>query len=218
MKKHILINGFHELRLVWKEARQIPALKRYLFAFFLFSVGVQTVMLVAASFSKKEIFPKQEDEPKLLLTIILIQLVAIVGAIALSRLSKKIGNIPTLLVGIGIWIAICIWGYFIKSQTEFYFLAVAVGLVMGGIQSMSRSTYSKLLPETQDTTSYFSFYDVTEKIALTIGLILFARNEELTGSMRNSILVLMVFFIFSFGALLYTRKVVTKEKYASLFH
>jgi UMF1 family MFS transporter len=217
MKKHILINGFHELRLVWKEARQIPALKRYLFAFFLFSVGVQTVMLVAASFSKKEIFPKQEDEPKLLLTIILIQLVAIVGAIALSRLSKKIGNIPTLLVGIGIWIAICIWGYFIKSQTEFYFLAVAVGLVMGGIQSMSRSTYSKLLPETQDTTSYFSFYDVTEKIALTIGLILFARNEELTGSMRNSILVLMVFFIFSFGALLYTRKVVTKEKYASLF-
>ena len=218
MKKHILINGFHELRLVWKEARQIPALKRYLFAFFLFSVGVQTVMLVAASFSKKEIFPKQEDEPKLLLTIILIQLVAIVGAIALSRLSKKIGNIPTLLFGIGIWIAICIWGYFIKSQTEFYFLAVAVGLVMGGIQSMSRSTYSKLLPETQDTTSYFSFYDVTEKIALTIGLILFARNEELTGSMRNSILVLMVFFIFSFGALLYTRKVVTKEKYASLFH
>jgi UMF1 family MFS transporter len=218
MKKHILINGFHELQLVWKEARQIPALKRYLLAFFLFSVGVQTVMLVAASFSKKEIFPKQEDEPKLLLTIILIQLVAIVGAIALSRLSKKIGNIATLLVGIGIWIAICIWGYFITSQTEFYFLAVAVGLVMGGIQSMSRSTYSKLLPETQDTTSYFSFYDVTEKIALTIGLILFARNEELTGSMRNSILVLMVFFIFSFGALLYTRKVVTKEKYASLFH
>ena len=154
----------------------------------------------------------------MLLTIILIQLVAIFGAIALSQLSKKIGNIATLLVGIGIWIAICIWGYFITSQTEFYFLAVAVGLVMGGIQSMSRSTYSKLLPETQDTTSYFSFYDVTEKIALTIGLILFARNEELTGSMRNSILVLMVFFIFSFGALLYTRKVVTKEKYASLFH
>lgn len=218
MKKHILINGFHELKLVWREARQIPALKRYLLSFFLFSVGVQTVMLVAASFSKKEIFPKEEDEPKLLLTIILIQLVAIVGAIALSRLSKKIGNIATLLVGIGIWIAICIWGYFIKSQTEFYFLAVAVGLVMGGIQSMSRSTYAKLLPETHDTTSYFSFYDVTEKIALTIGLILFARNEELTGSMRNSILVLMVFFIFSFGALLYTRKVVTKEKYASLFH
>ncbi|MFN5422618.1 MAG: MFS transporter, partial [bacterium] len=101
---------------------------------------------------------------------------------------------------------------------EFYFLAICVGLVMGGIQSMSRSTYAKLLPQTNDSTSYFSFYDVTEKIALTIGLILFARNEELTGSMRNSILVLMLFFIFSFISLLYTRKVVTKEKYASLFH
>lgn len=217
-KKHILVNGFHELKLVWNEAKQIPALKRYLFSFFLFSVGVQTVMLVAASFSKKEIFPKAEDEPKLILTIILIQLVAIVGALALSRLSKKIGNIPTLLTTILIWIGICIWGYQIKSQTEFYFLAICVGLVMGGIQSMSRSTYAKLLPETQDTTSYFSFYDVTEKIALTIGLILFARNEELTGSMRNSILVLMLFFIFSFIAMLYTRKVATKEKYASLFH
>ena len=217
-KKHILINGFHELKLVWNEAKQIPALKRYLFSFFLFSVGVQTVMLVAASFSKKEIFPKDEDEPKLILTIILIQLVAIVGALALSRLSKKIGNIPTLLTAVMIWIGICIWGYQIHSQTEFYFLAICVGLVMGGIQSMSRSTYAKLLPPTQDTTSYFSFYDVTEKIALTIGLILFARNEEVTGSMRNSILVLMAFFILSFISLLYTRKVVTKEKYASLFH
>lgn len=217
-KKHILVNGFHELRLVWNEAKQIPALKRYLFSFFLFSVGVQTVMLVAASFSKKEIFPRDEDEPKLILTIILIQLVAIIGALALSRLSKKIGNIPTLLTAVLIWIGICIWGYQIHSQIEFYFLAICVGLVMGGIQSMSRSTYAKLLPQTNDSTSYFSFYDVTEKIALTIGLILFARNEELTGSMRNSILVLMLFFIFSFISLLYTRKVVTKEKYASLFH
>ncbi|MFN5421921.1 MAG: MFS transporter, partial [bacterium] len=128
-KKHILVNGFHELRLVWNEAKQIPALKRYLFSFFLFSVGVQTVMLVAASFSKKEIFPRDEDEPKLILTIILIQLVAIIGALALSRLSKKIGNIPTLLTAILVWIGICIWGYQINSQTEFYFLAVCVGLV-----------------------------------------------------------------------------------------
>jgi UMF1 family MFS transporter len=181
-------------------------------------VGVQTVMLVAASFSKKEIFPKDEDEPKLLLTIILIQLVAIFGAIIMSRLSKKIGNIPTLLVAVFIWICVCICGYYVKSQLQFYWLAVFVGLVMGGIQSMSRSTYAKLLPKTEDTTSFFSFYDVTEKIALTIGLFLFARNEELTGSMRNSILVLMCFFILSFFALLYTRKTITKEKYADLLN
>lgn len=218
LKKHILINGFNELRLVWNQTKNLPALKRYLLSFFLYSVGVQTVMLVAASFSKKEIFPRDEDEPKLLLTIILIQLVAIVGAIALSRLSKWIGNIATLALAVFIWIIICIWGYFIKSQTEFYILAASVGLVMGGIQSMSRSTYAKLLPETHDTTSFFSFYDVTEKLALTLGLFLFAYNEELTGSMRNSILVLMFFFILGFFALLYTRRAVTKENYASLFN
>lgn len=217
-KKNLLVNGFNELRLVWNQAKKLPALKRYLLSFFLYSVGVQTVMLVAASFSKKEIFPKDEDEPKLLLTIILIQLVAILGAIALSRLSKWIGNLSTLVLAVFIWIGICIWGYFIRSQTEFYILAACVGLVMGGIQSMSRSTYSKLLPVTQDTTSFFSFYDVTEKLALTIGLFLFAYNEELTGSMRNSILVLMCFFILGFFALLYTRRAVTKKDYATLFN
>jgi UMF1 family MFS transporter len=217
-KKHILLNGYHELQQVWHQAKQIPALKRFLLSFFLLSVGVQTVMLVAAGYSKKEIFPKDEDEPKLILTIILIQLVAIVGALGLSRLSKFIGNMKTLLLATFIWICICIWGYNIHSQTEFYILAGCVGLVMGGIQSMCRSTYAKLLPETHDTASYFSFYDVTEKLALTIGLFLFAYNEELTGSMRNSILVLMVFFIFSFFSLLYTKKSITKESYASLFH
>lgn len=218
LKKHVLVNGFHELKLVWDQAKQIPALKRFLLSFFLFSVGVQTVMLVAASFSKKEIFPKDEDEPKLLMTIILIQLVAMVGALIMSRLTKFIGNIPTLMVAVTIWIGICIWGYFIYSQTQFYILAFFVGLVMGGIQTIGRSTYSKLIPPTADTTSYFSFYDVTEKIALTIGLLLFARNEELTGSMRNSIIVLMVFFILSFFALLHTRKAVTRKDYAALFN
>lgn len=217
LKKHLLVNGFHELKLVWNQAKQIPALKRFLGTFFLLSVGVQTVMLVAAGYSKKEIFPKPEDEPKLLVTILLIQIVAIFGAIILSRISKLIGNIATMVIGIIIWIAICIWGYFITSQTEFYILAACVGLVMGGIQSMSRSTYAKLLPETNDTTAFFSFYDVTEKLALTIGLFLFAYNEELTGSMRNSILVLMGFFILSLVSLLYTKKVVTRENYASLF-
>jgi len=218
LKKHVLVNGFHELKLVWDQAKQIPALKRFLLSFFLFSVGVQTVMLVAASFSKKEIFPKDEDEPKLLMTIILIQLVAMVGALIMSRLTKFIGNIPTLMVAVTIWIGICIWGYFIYSQTQFYILAFFVGLVMGGIQTIGRSTYSKLIPPTADTTSYFSFYDVTEKIALTIGLLLFARNEELTGSMRNSFIVLMVFFILSFFALLHTRKAVTRKDYAALFN
>ena len=214
-KKHVLINGFHELKLVWNQLKQMAVLKRFLLSFFLYNRGVQTVMLVAAGFGKKEIFPNPEDEPKLLITIILIQLVAIIGAIGLSRLSKKIGNMWVLIIAVTIWIGVCIAGYYVQTQTQFYLLAACVGLVMGGIQSMSRSTYSKLLPPTQDTTSFFSFYDVTEKIAIVIGIFTFGYLEELTGSMRNSIIALGIFFVLGLIALFYTKKAYDKA-YATL--
>lgn len=205
-KKNVLVNGFHELQLVWKQLKTMPSLKRFLLSFFLYSMGVQTVMLVAAGFGKKEIFPKPEDEPKLLATIIIIQLVAIIGAIGMSRLSKRIGNWWVITLAISIWIGICIAGYYVQTQTQFYILAAIVGLVMGGVQSMSRSTYSKLLPETQDTTSFFSFYDVTEKIAIVIGIFTFGYLEERTGNMRNSIVGLGLFFVAGMLALLYAKK------------
>jgi len=174
-------------------------------------MGVQTVMLVAAGFSKKEIFPDPEDEPKLLFTLILIQLVAIIGAIVMSRLSKRIGNLRVLMMAVVIWVAVCVWAYYVQTQVQFYILACCVGLIMGGIQSMSRSTYSKFLPETRDTTSFFSFYDVTEKIALVIGLLSFGFLEDITGSIRNSVLVLIVFFVLGLIALLYTMKAVKQH-------
>jgi UMF1 family MFS transporter len=209
-KKNVLTNGFHELSIVFGQLRQLPVLRRFLLSFFLYSMGVQTVMLVAAGFSKKEIFPEPEDEPKLLFTLILIQLVAIIGAIVMSRISKRIGNLKVLIVAVIIWIAICIWAYYIQTQMQFYALAASVGLVMGGIQSMSRSTYSKFLPETKDTTSFFSFYDVTEKIALVIGLFSFGLLEDITGSIRNSIIALIVFFVLGLLALLYTKRALSK--------
>lgn len=205
-KKNVFTNGFKELNIVYRQLKDIPLLKRFLLAFFLYSMGVQTVMLVAAGFSKKEIFPKDEDEPKLLFTLILIQLVAIAGAMIMSRLSKRWGNINVLIGSIFIWIAICIWAFFVQTQFQFYLLASTVGLVMGGIQSMSRSTYSKFLPETKDTTSFFSFYDVTEKIALVIGLFSFGFLEDITDNIRNSVLALLVFFVLGLLALIYTRK------------
>lgn len=210
-KKNVLINGFHELKLVWNQLQLMPSLKRFLFSFFLYSMGVQTVMLVAAGFAKKEIFTASEDEPKLLITIIIIQLVAIPGALGMSRLSKRIGNWWVITMAVLIWIGVCICGYYVQTQTQFYILAAIVGLVMGGIQSMSRSTYSKLLPATQDTTSFFSFYDVTEKIAIVIGIFTFAYLEELTGSMRNSIIALGVFFVTALLALLYAYKPLTSR-------
>jgi UMF1 family MFS transporter len=210
-KKNVLLNGFHELQKVWTQLKHMPSLRRFLLSFFLYSMGVQTVMLVAAGFGKKEIFPKSEDEPKLLITIIIIQLVAMVGATGMSRLSKRIGNWWVIMSAVLVWIGVCIGAYYVRTQTSFYALAALVGLVMGGIQSMSRSTYSKLLPETLDTTSFFSFYDVCEKIALVIGIFVFGYVEETSGNMRNSIVALASFFILSLFALLYLKPAYEKR-------
>ncbi len=204
-KKNVLTNGFHELKLVWNQLRHLPAAKRFLLSFFLYSMGVQTVMLVAAGFGKKEIFPDPKDEPKLLITIIIIQIVAIIGAVGMSRLSKIIGNWWVLTLAVIVWTGICIVAYGVHTPVQFYALAAVVGLVMGGIQSMSRSTYSKLLPETQDTTSFFSFYDVTEKIAIVIGMFCFAYVEETTSNMRNSVVALGSFFVLALLAMAYAK-------------
>jgi UMF1 family MFS transporter len=215
-RKNVLTNGFIELKKVWTQVKQMPTLKRFLLSYFLYSLGVQTVMLVAAGFAKKEIFPDPKDEPKLLITIIIIQLIAIPGALLMSRLSKRIGNLWVLILSVAIWIGITIWGYQVRTQNELYALAAVIGLVMGGIQSMSRSTYAKLIPQTEDTTSYFSFYDVTEKVALFIGLFVFGSVEHFTGNIRNSILFLTVFFIFGLLALFYTKAAPDIRKYATL--
>lgn len=207
-KKHVLVNGFHELKLVWQQVAHMPVLKRYLTAFFFYSMGVQTVMLIAIDFGIKEL--KLPDE-KLIITAVIIQLVAIAGAIAMSRLSAKYGNIKVLLFTVFLWIGVCIAGYFITTEMHFYILASLVGLVMGGIQSLSRSTYSKLMPETKDTASFFSFYDVTEKFAIVIGLFSFGLIEGLTHSMRNSLLALITFFALGF-LLLLTTQAVQKNK------
>lgn len=184
-------NGYQELIHVFREIRNMAVLKRFLLAFFFYSVGVQTIMLVAASFGEKELHLGTDN---LIIIILIIQIVAIGGAYLMSSLGRKVGNIPVLILVVCVWIAICISAYFISSAQQFYVLAVVVGLVMGGIQSLSRSTYSKFLPEnTPDTASFFSFYDVTEKLAIVLGLASFAFIEE-QSNIRNSALALSVFF------------------------
>lgn len=200
-------SGFEELQKVWHQLGQTPVLKRFLLGFFFYSMGVQTVMLVAANFGEKIL---HLGTAKLIGIILIIQLVAILGALVMSYFAKKSGNIPVLIGVLIIWIGVCLSAYYIQNEYQFYALAAIVGLVMGGIQSLSRSTYSKFLPEnTPDTASYFSFYDVTEKLAIVIGLFSFAYIEEFTGSMRNSALFLNVFFLigmFVLVSVLYVRK------------
>ena len=191
-----VLNGFKELRSVWGQLQQQPLAKRFLVAFFVYNMAVQTVMYVATIFGSNELkLPGQS----LIITILLIQLVAIPGAFGFSRLSERIGNTYALMTAVFIWIFVCAGAYFVQTESQFFGLAAVVGLVMGGIQSLSRSTYSKLIPgSTTDTASYFSFYDVTEKTSIVLGTLVYGLIEQLTGSMRNSVLALLMLFVIGF--------------------
>ena len=201
-------SGYQELQKVWTQLKHIAVLKKFLNAFFFYSVGVQTIMLVAASFGEKVL---HLGTSKLIATILIIQLVAILGAYVMSLLSKKIGNVSVLILVVVIWIGVCIAAYFVTNEYQFYGIAAIVGLVMGGIQSMSRSTYSKYLPaDTADTASFFSFYDVTEKVAIVIGLTTFAFLQE-HFNIRISALSLTVFFLIGLLLLFVLKKEESKE-------
>jgi UMF1 family MFS transporter len=241
---NVFKDGFSEIKKVYNEVKGMPVLKRFLRGFFFYSMGVQTVMLAATLFGSKLL---RLEDTKLIVTVVIIQLVAIIGAYVMSNLSAKFGNLKVLMGVVALWILICVAAFVIAGKAEeirpahenidmlkkerdkerekageganttewdtkidaaekelaphqqpieytFYALAVAVGLVMGGIQSLSRSTYSKLMPETKDTASYFSYYDLSEKIAIVIGMFSFGAIEQLTGNMKNSVLSLIIFF------------------------
>ena len=210
ISKSILLSGFKELKKVWKALGTNKTLKRYLAAFFVYSMGVQTVMLVASYFAEEELAWESDSQRTtgLIISILLIQLLAVLGAILTSKASARFGNIKTL-IGINcVWVLVCVVAFFVVTPNQFYITAAVVGLVMGGIQALSRSTYSKFLPQTKDTASYFSFYDVAEKIGIVIGMFLYAFIAQATGSMRTSIV--LIAFIFFIGMFLLLR--VPREK------
>jgi len=189
-----------EFKSVLSQVRANQGIKRFLPAYFFNSVGVQTIMVVATMFGQKELDLEQQS---LIITIILIQLVAIIGAYIMSLLAKYWGNIVVLLLVTLLWASICISAFYLSNATQFYALAVMVGLLMGGIQSLSRSTYSKMLPEDlEDTTAFFSFYDITEKLGIVVGLVCFGLIEQITHNIRYSAISLSIFFILGFLLLL----------------
>lgn len=211
--KGLLGDGYRELRKVAIQVWQLPVLKRFLLSFFFISMGVQTVMLAATLYGKSEL---QIETTSLIISILLIQLIAIPGAYTIAWLSKKTSNLLALMVCIFVWISICVAAYYIPAGNSmaFYSLAVVVGFVMGGIQSLSRSTYAKLMPPTRDTASFFSFYDVTEKVAIVIGMFSFGIITELTGTQRNAVLALMTFFMVAWILLFFTRAALRRQRTA----
>lgn len=197
LTRSVVFNGFKELKKVWGLLNENVALRRYLGGFFVSSMAVQTVMLVATYFGAQEIKWASEEDSTigLIKCILIIQLVAVVGAVLTSRASTKFGNIPTLIFINAIWAVFCALAFFITLPMHFYVMATVAGFVMGGIQALSRSTYSKLLPETEDTASFFSFYDVAEKIGIVIGMCIYGIIDQQTDSPRLAIVVLAIFFV-----------------------
>lgn len=198
--REIFLVGYKEIRTVFYKVKSSPVMNRFLAAFLFYSMGVQTVMYLAATFGDKELGLPGDQ---LIITILIIQLVAIGGSYLFALISKIYGNKVSLVIMVFIWVLICGGAYFVETAYQFFALAVVVGMVMGGIQSLSRSTYSKLIPQdTTDHASYFSFFDVTEKIAIVLGTFSYGFIEQLTGSMRNSSLALGLFFFVGLGFLI----------------
>ncbi len=200
--------GFLELYNVWKEIQLNKPLRRYLAAYFVYSMGVQTVLIMAAYFGEKEIIWSTPGQKRigLIASILAIQVIGILGAYLHSYVSEKIGNKRTIIASLSVWVGLCIYAFFINQPKHFFVIAGIVGLVMGGIQALSRSSFSKLMPETDDTASYFSFFDVSEKIGLVIGTFTFGFLEGITGSMRHSVLAITVFFVLGVILMLFIPK------------
>jgi UMF1 family MFS transporter len=193
--ERIFYKGLQEIKKVWKEISlpQNRVIKMFLLGFFFTSMGVQTVMYVASLFGKQEL---NMELGKLIATVLIIQLIAIFGAWGFSKLSAKIGNIYSIILMLLVWIGITTAAYLVRTEIQFYILAAVVGLVMGGIQSISRSTFAKLIPDgTQEPASYFSFFDVCEKMATVLGTFVFGFINNYTENMRTSVLALIIFFI-----------------------
>jgi len=186
-----LLSGYREINTVWKQVKQDKMLKRFLGGFFFYNMATQTIMLVAVIFAKVEV---GMDSGDLIITVLIIQFVGIIGAFLFSWASARTHNIFTLRLAVMLWIGVCISAYFIQDSTAFYVLAAFVGLLMGGSQALSRSTYSKIIPKTTDTASFFSFYDVTEKLGIVLGLVIFGFIDDVTGSMRNATVALSVLY------------------------
>ena len=207
-RKDYIFKGLRELKEVVISLKRLTSLKQFLTAFFLYSTGVQTIILLAGIYGKKEL---GIGTSKLIITILLIQLVAIFGAYFFSRISERIGNIKTLKLTIAIWGLICFAAYLLDKDNkyidlQFYTLGALIGMVLGAIQSLSRSTYSKLIPETEDHATFFSFFDVTEKIAIVLGTFIFGFVGSITNSMRNSIFILAIFFLLGYIVLSFMKK------------
>jgi UMF1 family MFS transporter len=210
--KRSLAHGYIELLKIWNTLKSQRLLRLFLFSFFFYIMGVQTVMFMASTFGTKVLHLGQTQ---LMITVLLLEYIGIAGAFLFAWISARSGNISALLIAVGVWICICAGSYYIYTPLQFYVAAFFIGIVMGGIQSLSRSTYAKMMPRTQHDAGYFSFYDASEKVAMMLGLIMFGTLDHITGSMRNSIIAVGIWFVIGFLLLLIVNRMSSKMRVPS---
>lgn len=199
-KKGLLTVGIEQMKQVFSFLSKSALRMKFLGAYFFLSIGVQTIIVLAALFGSSEL---GLGEVTLIMTILIIQFVAMAGAAFFAYMSSKIGNIYALMIAVAVWAFVCGFAYTLTAsdpnvEMKFYIMGGLVGLVMGGVQSLSRSTYSKLIPSPDKSATFFSFYDVTEKVAIVVGTVLFGVINQITGSMALSAMSLGIFFVLSF--------------------
>lgn len=211
-KTNYLFNGYAQLIKIWNRLKSEKKIRIFLVSFFFYIMGVQTVMFMAASFGEKEV---HLTIMQLIITILLLEYVGIIGAFLFAWISNKLNNVKALIIAVSIWVLICLFSYFIRTPLHFYIAGFFIGMVMGGIQSLSRSTYSKFIPKTENNAGYFSFYDVCEKLAMMSGLILWGYLDNLTGSMRNSIIALGFWFFLGLMFLIWVQRIHSRETAAN---
>lgn len=198
-----LSQGFNLLITVFKQVNASPLLRWFLLAYFFLIMGVQTVFYSATLFGKDEL---KMSADLLIITMLVIQFVGALGAYSFAKLSDRIGHFKGLYIVAVVWFLVTFAAYFITNSTQYIAASFFIGLVMGGIQASTRSTYASLLPKTKDHASFFSFYDVMENVAIVIGTFTMGGLTAYYENLRSPILIIASFFIIGIIFLIFAQR------------
>ena len=183
-------SGLLQLKTTFAEIRKLRVVFLFLIAYWLYIDGVDTIVRMAVDYGMSLGFPADS----LIVALLIVQFVGFPAAILFGKLGEKLGTKTSILLGLGVYIGVTVWGRFMDSPGEFYVLAVAIGLVQGGVQSLSRAFYSRIIPANR-TAEFFGFYNMLGKFAAVIGPVLMGLVGVLTGNPRHSILAIAVLFL-----------------------
>jgi MFS transporter, UMF1 family len=189
--------GLRQLRDTFRHIYSIKMVFLFLLAYWLYIDGVDTIVLMATNYGKSLGF----DSQKLISALLITQFVGFPAAIAFGKIGERIGARRGVLIGLTVYLGVTIWGYRMKSANEFFGLAIVIGLVQGGVQSLSRSLYARLIPKDK-TGEFFGFYNMLGKFAAVLGPSLMGWVGVLTGNPRLSIFAVAALFLVG-GTLLY---------------